>query len=163
MKINRKSKGFTIIEVVLVLAIAGLIFMMVFIALPALQRSQRDTQRKSDLSRAMTGVTSYTQNNNGSLPTNWATFTTQYLTKAGDSFIDPSGAGDNDTSATYYGFKSSSAVTLASSFDSTTQNIIYYTTGATCGAGGSITSGAGNRKVALRMYLEGGGVTCQNN
>ncbi|OYX35483.1 hypothetical protein B7Z00_05080, partial [Candidatus Saccharibacteria bacterium 32-50-10] len=31
-----KQKGFTIIEVVLVLAIAALIFLMVFIALPAL-------------------------------------------------------------------------------------------------------------------------------
>ena len=39
--------GFTIIEVVLVLAIAGLIFLMVFIALPALQRSQRDTERRT--------------------------------------------------------------------------------------------------------------------
>ena len=42
--IRRKNKynlnpGFTIIEVVLVLAIAGLIFLMVFIALPAIQRS----------------------------------------------------------------------------------------------------------------------------
>ena len=36
--INSK-KGFTIIEVVLVLAIAGLIFLMVFVALPALQRA----------------------------------------------------------------------------------------------------------------------------
>ena len=44
------NKGFTIIEVVLVLAIAGLIFLMVFIALPALQRNQRDTRRKNDLS-----------------------------------------------------------------------------------------------------------------
>ncbi|MBP6925380.1 prepilin-type N-terminal cleavage/methylation domain-containing protein [Candidatus Saccharibacteria bacterium] len=33
---NQTKKGFTIIEVVLVLAIAGLIFLMVFIALPAL-------------------------------------------------------------------------------------------------------------------------------
>ena len=41
----QKEKGFTIIEVVLVLAIAGLIFLMVFIALPALQSSQRDTAR----------------------------------------------------------------------------------------------------------------------
>ena len=38
----KNKKGFTIIEVVLVLAIAGLIFLMVFIALPALQRSQRN-------------------------------------------------------------------------------------------------------------------------
>ena len=33
---KQTKKGFTIIEVVLVLAIAGLIFLMVFIALPAL-------------------------------------------------------------------------------------------------------------------------------
>ena len=35
--------AFTIIEVVLISSITGLIFLMVFIALPALQRSQRDT------------------------------------------------------------------------------------------------------------------------
>ena len=46
LKLNysENKKGFTIIEVVLVLAIAGLIFLMVFLALPALQRSQRDSQ-----------------------------------------------------------------------------------------------------------------------
>ena len=52
---NRKS-GFTIIEVVLVLAIAGLIFLMVFVALPALQRTQRDAQRKQDMSRLFDSV-----------------------------------------------------------------------------------------------------------
>lgn len=45
-KTRQNKNGFTIIEVVLVLAIAGLIFLMVFLALPALQRSQRDSQRK---------------------------------------------------------------------------------------------------------------------
>ena len=44
----KNKKGFTIIEIVLVLAVAGLIFLMIFVALPALQRSQRDTQRKRD-------------------------------------------------------------------------------------------------------------------
>lgn len=46
----KNKQGFTIIEVVLVLAIAGLIFLMVFIALPALQRNQRDTLRKRQVS-----------------------------------------------------------------------------------------------------------------
>ena len=47
---NQNSKsGFTIIEVVLVLAVAGLIFLMVFVALPALQRNQRDAQRKRQI------------------------------------------------------------------------------------------------------------------
>ncbi len=62
------QKGFTIIEVVLVLAIAGLIFLMVFIALPALQRNQRDTARKNDVSTIASAVTTYTSNNRGSFP-----------------------------------------------------------------------------------------------
>lgn len=62
--------GFTIIEVVLVLAIAGLIFLMVFIALPSLQRSQRDTQRRSQLGDVQTAIMHYQNNNNGKLPNN---------------------------------------------------------------------------------------------
>ena len=68
MNVNQKEKGFTIIEVVLVLAIAGLIFLMVFIALPALQRSQRDTARKNDVGVVAAAVTSYTGNNRGDFP-----------------------------------------------------------------------------------------------
>ncbi len=60
--------GFTIIEVVLVLAIAGLIFLMVFIALPSLQRSQRDTQRRNMMANVQTKVMDYQNNNNGKLP-----------------------------------------------------------------------------------------------
>ena len=70
MKIKKQnSKGFTIIEVVLVLAIAGLIFLMVFVALPSLQRSQRDTSRKNDVGAIMSAVTAYSSNNRGNLPT----------------------------------------------------------------------------------------------
>ena len=79
LKANLKSqtkKAFTIIEVVLVLAIAGLIFLMVFIALPAFQRNQRDTQRKNDTSRLKTAIDSYKANNRDSLP--WSGATSQY-------------------------------------------------------------------------------------
>ena len=61
------KKGFTIIEVVLVLAIAGLIFLMVFIALPALQRSQRNTRRRQDMARILSAFTDY-QAANGRMP-----------------------------------------------------------------------------------------------
>lgn len=61
--------GFTIIEVVLVLAIAGLIFLMVFLALPALRRSQKDSQRQRDVGNLTAQVQKYQQNNNGRLPT----------------------------------------------------------------------------------------------
>lgn len=62
--------GFTIIEVVLVLAIAGLIFLMVFIALPALQRAQRDSQRRNDLGKVTEAITNFQTNNQGRLPSN---------------------------------------------------------------------------------------------
>ena len=65
---TKNKKGFTIIEVVLVLAIAGLIFLMVFIALPALQRSQRNTRRRSDMARILSAVNDFQANNNGKSP-----------------------------------------------------------------------------------------------
>lgn len=63
----KSRKGFTIIEVVLVLAVAGLIFLMVFVALPALQRSQKDTQRRDDYSMLAAAISSYSASNNGRL------------------------------------------------------------------------------------------------
>lgn len=69
MNQTQQKTGFTIIEVVLVLAIAGLIFLMVFIALPALQSSQRDQARKSDVSTMASAVSNFTGNNRGKFPT----------------------------------------------------------------------------------------------
>ena len=89
------NPAFTIIEVVLVLAIAGLIFLMVFIALPALQRNQRDTQRKNDIARIVTQFQNYTANNKGKYvsddPGNSQLkgFIAAYLVLA-DEFSDPS-------------------------------------------------------------------------
>ncbi|MBQ3293980.1 type II secretion system protein [Candidatus Saccharibacteria bacterium] len=84
----KSEKGFTIIEVVLVLAIAGLIFLMVFIALPAMQRSQRDTQRRQDYSALSSAITSYITNNNGNLPKSGASL-------AGSRYINATGKDPN--------------------------------------------------------------------
>ncbi len=66
-KINR-AKGFTIIEVMIVLAIAGLIMVVVLIAVPQLQRSQRDSTRQSVVNRMSTELGTYASNNNGKFP-----------------------------------------------------------------------------------------------
>ena len=116
--INIKSqKGFTIIEVVLVLAVAGLIFLMVFVALPNLQITQRDTQRKDALDKLSSKLSTYVANNNrmpsvaskdrtlvsvgdgGVTATGgdvWDNFIRNYLlaydgTTAADTFEDPNG------------------------------------------------------------------------
>lgn len=66
---KRKQEGFTIIEVLIVLAIAGLIMLIVFLAVPALQRNSRNTQRKNDVSALLGAVSEYANNNAGKLPT----------------------------------------------------------------------------------------------
>ncbi len=80
-----EKKGFTIIEVVLVLAIGGLIFLMVFIALPALQRSQRNTQRREDVDRIQTALIEYQSNNKGRLPFTDEKYDTNFVSRYVDS------------------------------------------------------------------------------
>ncbi|HWT56170.1 MAG TPA: type II secretion system protein [Candidatus Microsaccharimonas sp.] len=66
---NRKQEGFTIIEVLIVLAIAGLIILIVLLAVPALQRNGRNTATKNDASSLAGGIGEYKSNNDGGNPT----------------------------------------------------------------------------------------------
>jgi len=65
---NKHRSGFTIIEIMIVLAIAGLIMLIVFLAVPALQRSAANTSRKDDAGRLSSAVNDFVSNNNGNLP-----------------------------------------------------------------------------------------------
>jgi prepilin-type N-terminal cleavage/methylation domain-containing protein len=65
---NRKQEGFTIIEVLIVLAIAGLIMLIVFLAVPALQRNSRNTQRQADASKIAAALGQCMSNKNGQVP-----------------------------------------------------------------------------------------------
>lgn len=66
-KLKNRNEGFTIIEVLIVLAIAGLIMLIVFLAVPALQRNARNTQRTNDIARMAAAVGECFANNNGVL------------------------------------------------------------------------------------------------
>jgi prepilin-type N-terminal cleavage/methylation domain-containing protein len=65
---RKQEKGFTIIEVMIVLAIAGLIMLIVFLAVPALQRTARNTQRKNDASAIAAALANFYDNNAGQVP-----------------------------------------------------------------------------------------------
>lgn len=62
------KKAFTIIEVVLVLGIAGLIILAVFVAVPALQRSKRNQVRKDDMTRYMQAIVAWQSSHSGKSP-----------------------------------------------------------------------------------------------
>jgi prepilin-type N-terminal cleavage/methylation domain-containing protein len=67
-KTQKSKNGFTIIEIMIVLAIAGLIMLIVFLAVPALQRSARNTQRKNDSAAIATAIANFIDNNGGTVP-----------------------------------------------------------------------------------------------
>lgn len=67
--IKKRNEGFTIIEVLIVLAIAGLIMLIVFLAVPALQRNSRNTRRRDDVGKALAAVNDWVTNNGGKIPT----------------------------------------------------------------------------------------------
>ncbi|HSX28522.1 MAG TPA: type II secretion system protein [Candidatus Saccharimonadales bacterium] len=144
----RKQKGFTIIEVVLVLAIAGLIFLIVFLALPQLQKSRRDTQRRNDAGRMLAGFESYASSNNGSYPADGASAGTALTTYAG-TMTDPS------TGAAY---NFSNTVPNPP----TAQGDVYYATGTICNGSATTTTGATSRNIAIVMKLENG-LYCRSN
>ena len=155
---SSQKPAFTIIEVVLVLAIAGLIFLMVFIALPALQRNQRDTQRKNDIGRVLTALQSYQSNNRGSIPTSWASqLITPYLRLDGDTFTDPSGINYRLSSRTVADGKPARRINSAGD-----DSLIFYYLNSKCD-GENIVAADGANRVAFAALLEGGGIYCVNN
>ena len=89
---NRLGRdGFTLIEIVLVLALSGLILSLVFLAVSGAQKSRRDAVRKNDLARIAAQLEIYYGNNNMTYPqdaTAWDSFWTTHV--ASGNFVDPS-------------------------------------------------------------------------
>ena len=176
MKVKSQKKGFTIIEVVLVLAIAGLIFLMVFVALPALQRSQRDTQRRDDMGRFASQLSQYQANNGGKVPKAtkdaWNDFIKRYLkvqtstdnttggATAQDDFADPSGE-DYKVETVLVCHNASDCVQKSDTDDYKSGYIRVYTN-ATC-EDENPKYIKGDRKIAFTYKLEGAGIYCGNS
>lgn len=67
--LRKDKKGFTLIEVVIVLAIAALILVIVFLAVQGAQKSQRDNASKSGAGRAIAAAQNYLSDNGNVSPT----------------------------------------------------------------------------------------------
>jgi len=64
----RAEEGFTVIETLIVFGIAGMILLTTFLAIPALQRSSRNNQRKQDVSAILQAVSHWELNHGGEFP-----------------------------------------------------------------------------------------------
>lgn len=157
-KLGHKEGGFTIIEVMIVLAVAGLIMAIVLVAIPQLQRNQRNSARTDIMGRIKTEIDSYAGNNNGRIPTDSTEisgFNSRYLN--GVNTEDPQ-SGTNMQPAYFSGTVSNGIPTGAMLPGVGSVN---YVDGKACD-GESIIDGS-NRTYALWTQLEGGAIFCLDN
>ncbi len=153
-KLSKSHSGFTIIEVMIVLALAGLIIAAVIVAVPQLQRNQRNSARRSLLGRISTEINNYQGNHSGDIPTT-ATFASEFLPKyintaPTGTFQDPSGTGLNFITTAVPG-----GGTIA-------VGTVVYRPQTLCNGELPNTGGSG-RQFAIAIGLEGGSSYCLDN
>lgn len=180
---KKNQAGFTIIEVMIVMALAGLILAAVIVAVPQLQRNQRNTARKSVLSRIKTEIDSYSGNNNGNIPaaavatgqTNFGTASTaagffpRYMgctTAAGvtnctTNINDPST--NTPVGLTVAAAAMTTTAALSGGTPGAVAGSIHYSTTAVCSGEVVTGTGATARNYAILVQLEGGAVYCLDN
>ncbi|MBQ3261264.1 type II secretion system protein [Candidatus Saccharibacteria bacterium] len=170
----KRTRGFTIIEVVLVLAIAGLIFLMVFVALPNMQRSQRDSQRRQDYASLVANMIQFMTNNGGKMPTVRDGGYWDFYTKA-KSFVNTSGEDPSGNSYVLVLFNARNFLHYSTSagaeLSNTSRKIhvppkepgeIAVIVGARCGDE-SIDTASGSKLFAVVGYMESSDWYCVDN
>ncbi len=162
MTTNNKNRygGFTIIEVLIVLAIAALILLVVFLAVPALQRSQRNSARKNDAARVAASVVEYTSNNGNALPTTAAQCTSikdasatlsQYSSLAASCIQGTALPGVPAANTMYLEVMAANGTA-----GTATTNVMMLATLASCNGSNAVTYAAASTKVAVLYTVEAG-------
>ena len=186
---RKKLNGFTIIETILVLAVGGLIFSIVFLALPGAFANARDGQRRDDVLFTVNKLKNFQANNNrGALPTDKITTSGLYINGSGitfgtttgvtwtdfykgffdESYADPQGTRYNwqivnceSSGATGTECKNSKLTNFMSKTFENSNNTMYFVVGATCN-GDTAVSTPNTRMVSVLYKLERGGTYCVN-
>ncbi len=163
---TKNQSGFTIIEVLIVLAIAGLILLVVFLAVPGLQRNAHNTTAKNDVAAVLGAVNEYTNNNSGALPKAVAAggMGSGGTVTVGDTTANCATAGANCATAKvgYFDAANISVVAATPAAAPATGNLVIVL-GATCSGNLPVVSATSARSVAAYYTLEGGAVQCQGS
>jgi prepilin-type N-terminal cleavage/methylation domain-containing protein len=136
-QLRKDNKGFTIIEVLIVLAIAGLIMVIVFIAVPQLQRGQRNNARENDASLIASAISECLTNRNG--------VTDSCNSVGGQEVTLPTNLNQIPASGVSYN--------AATQTGSTTTAV--WTFGLTCSTDNQGTSPGSQRQFVVRYQVEG--------
>ena len=146
---DKQTNGFTIIEVMIVLAIAGLIMLIVFLAVPSLQMSSRNTQRKSDVAAVLNAVGQYETNNGGSLPP-----TGGFSVSGGTLTVSGGGTTASSTAKLGYYTAASLYASLGAIPATATDTVSVYEATKCASATTATSTGAGARQIVAMYGVE---------
>ncbi len=166
LKQRKSQSGFTIIEVLIVLAIAGLIILILFRAVPALQRNAHNTSAKDDAAGLLGAVNEFVNNNDGSVP---AAQTVSGTAGTNVAYIGGSGSATNcgtagtNCATAKVGYFDPSKISIVTTIPGTfpAQGSVVIVEGATCSGSAATTTGATIRNYVALYTLEGGAQQCQ--
>jgi len=139
LKLN--NKGFTIVEVLIVLAIAGVILATILLAVPALQRNSRNTQVKRAAISLVGGAAESASANGGKAP----------------SAISGAGVWTNTTPTTTTIAGGITIATVTANPATFTANNVYVWFNAVCSGNTATSSGASASNIAFLYTVENGG------
>lgn len=158
---TKRRDGFTLIELVIVLAIAALIILVVLQAVGAAQRSNRDNARKQEAGRFVSLLEQYASNNGGNYPSatvfspNVATAFTAALTSYDATLSAKYTVNNSSTAPTFAQYSTvagtfqGSAVADCGAAVKPTDNIVIYIP--------AVLAAGGARDYDLAVCLESGG------
>ena len=155
--LRKKTGGFTIIEVLIVLVIAGLIMLIVFLAVPALQRNSRNTQRKKDAAGLQAAAKESVAKRNNVLPT----ATSDFISEVKLGFYAPANVGlltVTSAPASYSGAPLSAALWLTALNTRPAEGAVVVVTGVKCNAAGTNVDNTYSSRAIVTVYaIETGG------
>lgn len=145
---KRKSEGFTIVETLIVLAIVGVMMVVVFLAVPALNRNSRNNAAATNANNILAAVGSYLSNNGGVMPGYVSNPSSGYVTisLSSGSTTDNAEKAKVDTSLT--------AASLVTSIPATkpAPGVIYLVTKATCNDSATAPQASSNGRAYVVWY-----------
>lgn len=165
-QLKQRNQGFTIVETLIVLGIAGMIMLVVFLAVPSLQRNQRNTARRTDASRIAAAANEFvTNNSSGTLPST-TVHSGAILTTAGNlSGFGTITAQAADAVPCAIGSFATGRLTICTSATVTFtapaagQEGLILATGAQCNGSGAISTGSARQMAVLYSQETSGAPT----
>ena len=128
----KREQGFTLIEIVIVIAIAAALILLVFLAVSGAQKSKRDQVRKTNAGELGAQLGNYLSNNGGTFAATGGTFiVTRGFLGANKSYMGSITDGSGNVPL----YKARRSATVAPRKVTATKSDIEYSNAATCAKG----------------------------